>query len=56
VVAIFKFEIKRRFFRATCDFIAATIAIAGASDTHNPGNLLANMHGIFSTLLFTIFV
>ncbi len=24
-------------FRATCVFIAATIAIGGASDTHNPG-------------------
>ena len=30
-----RFEIKRRFFCATCDFIAATIAIGGASVSEN---------------------
>ncbi len=32
----FSSRINRRFFRATCKFIAGSIAIGSASDTHKP--------------------
>jgi hypothetical protein len=51
VITIVKFEIKRRFFGATCEFIADTIAIGGASDTHNPAVNVLMDDGSDSTII-----